>query len=113
MGYRSRGRKANITSKDYLEMLDGKLGFPQGALYNLCVAAVKSKVEAKEGITVTYRGVTIQRKRRAAHKFLQLPKAVFLIEFGVAKTGKQYDRAVQVQLDMAIDVPKKTTHSNA
>ena len=100
MGYRSGARKANITSKDYLKMLDGKLGFPQGALYNLCVAAVKSRVEAKEGITVTYRGVTMRQKRRAAHKFLQLQRAVFLIEFGVAEAGKQYNRVVQVQLEL-------------
>jgi len=100
MGYRSGARKAHITSRDYLEILDRKLGFPKGALYNLCVVAVKSKVEAREGITVTYRGVIMRQKRRAAHKFLQLPKAVFLIEFGVAKAGKQYDRAVQVQLEV-------------
>jgi hypothetical protein len=98
MGYRSGARKDRLKSKDYLEILDGKLGFPQGALYNLCVAAVKSRVEAKEGITVTYRGVTMRQKRRAAHKFLQQRKAVFLIEFGAAKAGKKYDRAVQVQL---------------
>ena len=61
-------------------MLDGELGFPQGALYDLCVAAVKSKVEAKGGITVTYRGATERRKRLGAHKFLRLRKAVFLIE---------------------------------
>ena len=71
MGYRS-GRKANITSKDYLEFLDGKLGFPQGTLYNMCVAAVKSKVEAKEGITVTYRRLTVGQKRLAALKFVQV-----------------------------------------
>jgi len=100
MGYRSGARKANVTSKDYLRMLDVKLGFPQGALYNLCLAAVKSKVETKEGITVTYRGVIIRQKRQGAHKFLQLPRAVFLIEFGVAKTGKQDDRVVQVQLEL-------------
>jgi len=100
MGYRSGARRAHITSKDYLEVLDGKLGFPKGALYNLCVVAVKSKVETKEGITVTYRGVTLRQKRRAAHKFLQLQRAVFLIEFGVAKAGKQYDRVVQVQLEL-------------
>jgi hypothetical protein len=99
MGYRSGARKA-LNSKDYLEVLDRKMGFPQGALYNLCVAAVKSKVEAKGGITVTYRGVTIRQKRRAAHKFLQLPKRVFLIEFGAAKAGKRHDRVVQVQLEL-------------
>jgi len=96
MGYYSEARKARLTSKDYLEMLGGKLGFPQGTLYNLCLAAVKSRVEVKEGVTVTYRGVTIRQKRQGAHKFLQLPKTVFLIEFGVAKTGKQYDQVVQV-----------------
>jgi len=100
MGYLSGARKARLKTKEYLEVLDGKLGLPPGALYNLCVASVKSKVEAKEGITVTYRGVTMRRKRRAGHKFLQLPQAVFLIEFGVAKAGKRHNRAVQVQLEL-------------
>ena len=100
MGYLSGARRARLKSKEYLEVLDGKLGLPQGALYNLCVAAIKSKVEAKEGITVTYRGVTLRRKRRAAHKFIQLTEAVFLIEFKLTKNRKQYDRAVQVHLDL-------------
>ena len=100
MGYLSGARGAHLKTKEYLEVLDGKLGFPQGALYNLCVAAVKSKVEAKEGIMVTYRGVTLRRKRRAAHNFIQLTKSVFLIEFGVTKAGKRHNRAVQVQLEL-------------
>ena len=49
VGYYSGARKANLTSKDYLEFLDGKLGIPQGTIYNLCVAATKSIVESKEG----------------------------------------------------------------
>jgi len=100
MSYYSRAREAHLTSRDYLEFLDGKLGFPQGALYNLCVAAVKSKVEAKEGITVTYRGVTTRQKRLATHKFVQVRKAVFLIEFRMTKAGKRYDRVVQVHLEL-------------
>jgi hypothetical protein len=100
MGYYSGARKANLTSKDYLEFLDGKLGFPQGTLHNLCVAAVKSKVETKEGIKVTYRGVTMRQKRLATHKFVQVRKAVFLIEFRMTKAGKQYDRVVQVHCEL-------------
>jgi len=100
MGYYSGARKAHLTSRDYLEFLDGKLGFPQGTLYNLCVAAVKSKVEAKEGITVTYRGVTMGQKRLATHRFIQVRKAVFLIEFRMTKAGKQYDRMSQVHLEL-------------
>jgi len=100
MGNYSGARKAHLTSRDYLEFLDGKLDFPQGTLYNLCVAAVKSKVEAKEGVTVTYRGVSMRRKRLATHKFVQVRKAVFLIEFRMTKAGKQYDRVVQVHLEL-------------
>ena len=100
MGYRSGARKAHITSKDYLEFLDGKLGFPQGTLYDLCVAAVKSKVEAKEGIKVTYRGVDIRQKRLATHKFVHVRRTIFLIEFRITKAGKQYDRVVQVHLEL-------------
>ena len=99
MGYRSEARKARLTSRDYLEMLDGELGFPQGTLYDLCVAAVKSKVEAKGGITVTYRGAIVRRKRQGAHKFLQLRRVVFLIEFGAVRAGKRCDRVVQVHLE--------------
>ena len=100
MGYRSGARKAQHTSKDYLEFLDGKSGFPQGTLYGLCVAAVKSKVETKEGITVTYRGVYIGQKRLAVHKIVQVRKTVFLIEFMMTKAGKQYNRVVQIHLEL-------------
>ena len=100
MGYRSGARKAHLTSKDYLEFLDGKSGFPKGTLYDLCVAAEKSKVEAKEGIKVTYRGVDMRQKRLASHKFVLVRKAIFLIEFRVTKAGKQYDRVVQVHMEL-------------
>jgi hypothetical protein len=100
MGRYPGPKEANLTSKDYLEFLDGKLGFPQGTLFNLCVAAVKSKVEGKEGTTVTYRGVSMKQKRVAAHRFVQVRRAVFLIEFMTTKAGKQYDRAVQVHLEL-------------
>ena len=100
MGRYPGPKEANLTSKDYLEFLDGKLGFPQGTLFNLCVAAVKSKVEGKEGTTVTYRGVSMKQKRVAAHRFVQVRRAVFLIEFMTTKAGKQYDRAVQVHLEI-------------
>jgi len=100
MGYRSGARKAHLTSKDYLEFLDGKLGFPKGTLYGLCVAAVKSKVEVKEGIKVTYRGVDMRQKRLATHKFVQVRRTIFLIEFRMTKAGEQYDRVVQVHLEL-------------
>jgi hypothetical protein len=100
MGNYPGERKAHRTSKDYLEFLNGKLGFPQGTLYNLCVSAVKSKVETKEGVKVTYRGVTMRQKRLATHEIVQLRKASFLIEFKISKYGKQFDRVVQVHLDL-------------
>ena len=100
MGYRSGPRKAQHTSKDYLEFLDGKLGFPKGTLYDLCVGAVKSKIATKEGIKVTYRGVDIWQKHLSNRRFVQVCKAIFLIEFEVTKAGKQYDKVVQVHLDL-------------
>jgi hypothetical protein len=100
MGYRSGSRKAHLTSKDYLEFLDGKLGFSKGTLYGLCITAVKSKVEVKKGIKVTYRGVDIRQKRLATHKFVQVRRTIFLIEFRITKAGKQYDRVVQVHLEL-------------
>ena len=100
MGFYSGAKKAHLTSEDYLEFLDGKLGFPSGTIFNMCVVAVKSKVEAREGITVTYRGVFKRLERVATHKFIQVSKAVFLIEFRMTKAGKQYDRLVQVHLKL-------------
>jgi hypothetical protein len=99
MGNYPGARKAHLSSKGYLELLDGKLGFPQGTLYNLCVAAVKSKVETKEGTSVTYRGVTMKQKRLATNRYIQVRKAIFLIEFRITKAEKQYDRVVQVHLE--------------
>ena len=93
-------KRAHLTSKDYLELLHGKLGFPQGTLFKLCAEAVESKVETREGTTVTYRGVSMRQKRVAAHRFVQVRSAIFLIEFMVTKAGKQYDRAVQVHLEL-------------
>lgn len=100
MGSYSGARTAHLTSKDYLAFLDGKLGLSQGTIYNLCVAAVKSKIEAKEGVTVTYRGMIVRQKRLGTHKFVHVRKAVFLIEFKVTKAEKQYDRVVQVHLEL-------------
>ncbi len=100
MGNYTGSRKVHATSKDYLELLDEKLGFPQGTLYDLCVAAVKSKVEVKDGTTVTYRGVHMWQKRLAVHKFVQVRKTVFLIEYMMTKAGKQYNRAVQIHLEL-------------
>ena len=100
MGRYPGPKETHLTSKDYLEFLDGTLGFPQGTLFNLCVAAVKSKVEVKEGVTVTYRGVAMRQKRVAGHRFVQVRSAIFLIEFMMTKAGKQYDRAVQVHLEV-------------
>lgn len=100
MGRYPGPKEAHLTPKDYLEFLDGKLGYPQGTLFNLCVAAVESKVEVREGTTVTYRGVSVRQKRVAAHRFVQVRRAIFLIEFKLTKAGKQYDRVVQVHLEL-------------
>jgi hypothetical protein len=100
MGRYPGPKEAHLTSKDYLEFLDGELGFPRETLFNLCVAAVKSKVEVKEGITVTYRGVAMRQKRVAAHRFVLMRSAIFLIEFKMTKAGKLIDRVVQVHLEI-------------
>ena len=94
------GMRISRTSKDSLELLDGKLGYSQGTLFNLCVAAVQSKVETKDGITVTYRGVNTRKKHLSSRRFVEVRKSIFLIEFTMTKEGKQYDRVVQVHLDL-------------
>ncbi len=98
MSYRSGSRKQHLTSKDYLEYLDGKLGFSRGSLYNLCLASLKSKTQTRPGVKVTYRGET-EGQRRLTHGFVQVSKAIFLIEFKMTKAGKQLDRVVQVHIE--------------
>jgi len=99
MSYRSGARREHLTSEGYLESLDQRLGFSRGTLYGLCLAAVKSKTETKPGVKVTYRGET-ERQVRMTHRFVQVRKAIFLIEFKITKAGKQMDRLVQVHLEV-------------
>ncbi len=99
MGYRSGPTKKHSTSKGYLEYLDQRLGFSRGTLYDLCLAAVKSKSETKRGVKVTYRGET-ERQIRMTHSSVPVRKAIFLIEFKMTKAGKQMDRVVQVHLEI-------------
>ncbi|MBI3023442.1 MAG: hypothetical protein HYU03_06870 [Thaumarchaeota archaeon] len=98
-GYRSGSRGEHLTSKGYLEFLDQRLGFSRGTLYDLCLAAVKSKTKIKPGVKVTYRGET-ERQIRMTHRFVQVRKAIFLIEFKMTRAGKQMDRVVQVHLEV-------------
>ena len=98
-GYRSGARGEHLTSTGYLEFLDQKLGFSKGTLYNLCLAAVKSKTKTRPGVKVTYRGET-ERQIRMTHRFVQVRKAIFLIEFKMTKAGKQIDRVIQVHLEV-------------
>jgi hypothetical protein len=95
MSYRSGARGKHLTSKGYLEYLDQRLGFSRGTLYDLCLAAIKSKIETRPGVKVTYRG-EIERQLR----FVRVRKAIFLIEFKMTKAGKQMDRVVQVHLEV-------------
>ncbi len=100
MSYRSGTRGEHLTSKGYLEYIDQRLGFSRGTLYDLCLAAVKSKTESKSGVKVTYRGETERQIRMSPHHFVQVRKAIFLIEFKMTKAGKQIDRVVQVHLEI-------------
>jgi hypothetical protein len=97
MSYRSDAGGGRLTSKGYLEYIDQRLGLSRGTVYDLCLAAIKSKTEFKSGVKVTYRGET---ERMTPHRSGQERKAIFLIEFKVAKAGKQIDRVVQVHLEV-------------
>ncbi len=99
MSYRSAAIGGRLTSKGYLEYIDQRLGFSRGTIYDLCLAAVKSKSETKRGVTVTYRGET-ERQIRITHSSVPVRKAIFLIEFKMTKAGKQMDRVVQVHLEV-------------
>ena len=94
------GRKAHAATENYLELLDAKLGFPEGTLYKRCVAAVKSKVEDDLGVTVTYRGIATREKRLSTHRYIELKKSIFLIEYPTTKSGKPYQSVVQVHLEL-------------
>ena len=100
MSYHTGARSGHLTSKGYLEYIDQRLGFSRGTLYDLCLAAVKSKTKTKLGIKVTYRGETEREMRMNPHHFVQVRKAIFLIEFKMTKAGKQMDRVVQVNLEV-------------
>ena len=99
MSYRAVAREGHLSSKDYLEYIDQRLGFSRGTLYDLCLAAVKSKTKTKPGVKVTYRGET-EREMRMAHHSVQVRKAIFLIEFKMTRAGKEMDRVVQVHLEV-------------
>ncbi len=99
MSHRSGSRGEHLTSRDYLEFLDQRLGLSRGTIYDLCLAAVKSKSETKRGVKVTYRGET-ERQIRITHSSVPVRKAIFLIEFKMTKAGKQMDRVVQVHLEV-------------
>jgi hypothetical protein len=100
MSYRSGAREGHLTSEGYLEYIDERLGFSRGTLYGLCLAAVKSKTESKLGVKVTYRGETERQIRTGSNQFVQVRKAIFLIEFKMTKARKQMDRVVQVHLEV-------------
>jgi hypothetical protein len=99
MSYRSAAIGGHLTSKGYLEYIDERLGFSRGTIYDLCLAAMKSKTESKSGVKVTYRGET-ERQIRMTHHSVQVRKAIFLIEFKMTKAGKQIDRVVQVHVEV-------------
>lgn len=100
MSYRAEARGEHLTSKGYLEYIDQRLGFSRGTLYDLCLAAIKSKTKTKPGVKVTYRGETEREMRTTPHHFVQVRKSIFLIEFKTIKAGKPMDRVVQVHLEV-------------
>jgi hypothetical protein len=100
MSYRSGTRGEHLTSRGYLEYIDQRLGLSRGTIYDLCLAAMKSKSKSKSGVKVTYRGETERQIAMTPHHSVKVRKAVFLIEFKVTKAGKQIDRVVQVHLEI-------------
>ena len=100
MSYRAGTRGEHLTSRGYLEYIDLKLGFSRGTIYDLCLAAIKSKTATGPGVKVTYRGETERQIRMSPHHSVQVRKAIFLIEFKMTKAGRQVDRVVQVHLEI-------------
>ena len=100
MSYRAAAIGEHLTSRGYLEYIDQRLGFSRGTIYDLCLAAIKSKTKSKLGVKVTYRGETERQIRTTTRHYVQVRKAIFLIEFKMTKAGKQIDRVVQVHLEI-------------
>ena len=100
MSYRSGTRGEHLTSRGYLEYIDQRLGFSRGTIYDLCLAAKKSKTISKSGVKVTYRGETERLIAMTPHHSVAVRKAIFLIEFKMTKAAKQIDRVVQVHLEV-------------
>ncbi len=100
MSYRSSTRGEHLTSRGYLEYIDQRLGLSRGTVYDLCLAAIKSKTKSMSGVKVTYRGETERRISMTPRHSVQVRKAIFLIEFKMTKAGKQIDRVVQVHLEI-------------
>jgi hypothetical protein len=100
LSYRSDTRGEHLTSRGYLEYIDQRLGLSRGTIYDLCLAALKSKTKSESGVKVTYRGEAERQIRMAPRHSVHVRKAVFLIEFKMTKAGKQIDRVVQVHLEI-------------
>jgi len=100
MSYRSGTRGEHLTSRGYLEYIDQRLGLSRGTVYDLCLAAMKSKTKSKSGVKVTFRGETERQIAMTPHHSVEVRKAMFLIEFKMIKAGEEIDRVVQVHLEM-------------
>ena len=57
MSYRAAAKGEHLTSRGTLENIDQRR-FSRGTIYDLCLAAIKSKTKSKSGVKVTYRGET-------------------------------------------------------
>jgi hypothetical protein len=100
VSYRSAEIGRHLTSRGYLEYIDQRLGLSRGTIYDLCLAAMKSKTKSKSGVKVTYRGEAERQIRMTPRHSALVRKAIFLIEFKMTKAGKQVDRVVQVHLEI-------------
>ena len=100
MSYRSGTRGERLTSRGYLDYLDGRLNLPTGTIYDLCMAARKLKTKSQSGVKVTYRGMTERQIRTSPRHSVEALEAIFLIEFKMPKAGREIDRVVQVHLEM-------------
>jgi hypothetical protein len=99
--HRTGAIRQHLGSRGYLEFLDQRLGFSRGTLYDLCLAAAKSKKKTgtKNGVKVTYRGESEREMRTTSHHSALVQKTIFLIEYRMMKAGEPMDRVIQVHLE--------------
>lgn len=97
--YKKSESGARMSSEDYLLHIDRKLGLPVGTVYGLCREAASGKPIERDECKVTYKGIALKSIKAGAHRFIPVPKKVFMIE------GSNTDRGRKVLAQVFLSMP--------